>query len=276
MKFGLFTYNFNEHADANLLLNFGIEAEKAGWDGVFLADHLHYKNTIKLISPWIILSGIATRTETIKLGTWVTAVPRRLPWQLAQDLATLDHLSNGRVILGAGLGAPPEDYSDYGTEYDLKQLAKRFDESLDIINGLWGHENFSYEGDVFKINNVNLFPKPVQQPRIPILIAGRWPAKNPIKRGARWDGIMPISKDFPQQIPVDEIQNCIDFFHTSRTSDSPGEVVLIYTKDSPRIEEFLPLCESMGVTWMLFATHPDMNSTQDPLEYIKQGPPKTS
>jgi alkanesulfonate monooxygenase SsuD/methylene tetrahydromethanopterin reductase-like flavin-dependent oxidoreductase (luciferase family) len=87
-----------------------------GWDGVFLADHLIFPppSTIggsveaderwDFPDPWITLAAIASRTERIRLGSWITPVARRQPWQLARDLATLDRLSRGRVILGAGLG----------------------------------------------------------------------------------------------------------------------------------------------------------------------------
>jgi alkanesulfonate monooxygenase SsuD/methylene tetrahydromethanopterin reductase-like flavin-dependent oxidoreductase (luciferase family) len=253
-------------------MEFGIAADQAGWDGVFLADHLHYQNKIKFIDPWIMLAGLATRTKNIKLGTWVAAVPRRQPWQLARDLASLDQLSNGRVILGAGLGVPPEDYTAYGMDYDLKQLAKRFDESLDILDGLWSEGSFSYDGEIYQITDVDLYPKPVQQPRIPILVAGRWPAKNPIKRGARWDGIMPISQGWPNEFSLDDLKACVEFYQNCRGADVPGDVVLMHTKDSPPLDEFIPFCQEIGVTWILFGLWPQAVSIEEHIERIKQGP----
>lgn len=273
MKFGLTIANFDEYADADLLLEFGTEAENAGWDGVFLADHLHYRNEHSMLDPWIVLSGLATGTESIRLGTWVTPVPRRLPWQLARDLATLDHLSDGRVILGAGLGSPPEEYTDYGIEYDPDRLAARLDESLDIIDGLWGDGPFGYDGDVFTITDVDLRPNPVQKPRIPIVVAGRWPAKAPIRRGARWDGIMPIGSDYPRQLPLDELRDCIEYYH-SHCGDDPGEVFLTYSPGSPPVEEFVELCEELGVTWVLFRVRPAEGSIADNLARIREGPPR--
>jgi alkanesulfonate monooxygenase SsuD/methylene tetrahydromethanopterin reductase-like flavin-dependent oxidoreductase (luciferase family) len=274
MKFGLFLANFDDHAQADVLMNFGIAADQAGWDGVFLADHLHYQNKMKFIDPWIMLAGLASRTKNVKLGTWVAAVPRRQPWQLARDLASLDQLSNGRIILGAGLGTPPEDYTAFGMEYDPKQLAKRFDESLDILDGLWSERRFSYDGDIYKISDVDLYPKPMQQPRIPILIAGRWPAKNPIERGARWDGIMPISQNWPKPFSLDEIKSCVEFYQSCRETNAPGDVVVMHSDDSPPLDEFIPFCQEIGVTWILFGLWPQAASIEEYMERIKQGPPK--
>ncbi len=138
----------------------------------------------------ITLAGIATRTEQITLGTWITPVPRRQPWQLARNLATLDQLSDGRVLLGTGLGTGP-DFTHFGREYDQQKLGEAFDEALDIIAGLWHGEPFSYDGDHYTINEAVMLPTPIQQPRIPIVIGGWWPFKAAFHRGARWDGIAP-------------------------------------------------------------------------------------
>jgi alkanesulfonate monooxygenase SsuD/methylene tetrahydromethanopterin reductase-like flavin-dependent oxidoreductase (luciferase family) len=114
-KHGLYLQNspayLGDLADPESMVEYAVAAEEAGWDGVFLADGLTPQ--FPSVDPWITLSGIATRTERLRLGTWVTPIPRRHPWQVAQDLATLDHLSNGRVLLGAGLGNPG-NYTTYG------------------------------------------------------------------------------------------------------------------------------------------------------------------
>lgn len=273
MQFGLIHANFDEYADTDLLIDWGIEAEAAGWDGVFLADHLQHPIASSFMDPWIVLSGLATRTESIKLGSWITPVPRRLPWQLARDLATLDHLSDGRVILGAGLGSPPEDYTDFGIEYDPVQLAKRFDESLEIIDGLWTDGPFSYHGDVFTVTDVDLRPKPIQHPRVPIVTAGRWPSKRPIQRGARWDGIMPIGREFPQQLPIEEIRDCVEYYHSLR-EDDPGDVFIRLSPDSPRLDELVETCEDIGVTWVLLGDIPPVGSKEENLDRIRAGPPR--
>jgi alkanesulfonate monooxygenase SsuD/methylene tetrahydromethanopterin reductase-like flavin-dependent oxidoreductase (luciferase family) len=274
MKYGLFLANIDSHATGDTIVQLGVAADESGWDGVFLADHLHYNNVYRFIDPWIMLAGIAARTKHIKLSTWVTAVPRRQPWQLARDLASLDQLSGGRVILGAGIGAPPEDFTSYGQEYELKRLARRFDESLDILAGLWSENSFSYEGQIYSIDDVNLHPKPLQKPRIPVLIAGRWPAKKPIKRGARWDGIMPVPNDWPRPFSLEEIRDCVETYKLSLESDELGEVVIMHTKESAPLDDFIPFCQEIGVTWILFGLWPQEASVQQHMERIKQGPPR--
>jgi alkanesulfonate monooxygenase SsuD/methylene tetrahydromethanopterin reductase-like flavin-dependent oxidoreductase (luciferase family) len=90
------------------------QAEAAGWDGVFIADAIDLVMGPKApplpwFDPWIVLAAMAMRTERIRIGTLITPVPRRRPWKLARETVTLDHLSNGRLIFGAGLGAAEHD-----------------------------------------------------------------------------------------------------------------------------------------------------------------------
>lgn len=106
LNHGLIILNGGELADAEVLGEFAVEADEAGWDGVFFGDHLIYPRTSNpdeyqdVFDAWITFAGIATRTGDIKLGTWMTPVPRRQPWQLARDLATLDQ-NEGRARSGA-------------------------------------------------------------------------------------------------------------------------------------------------------------------------------
>lgn len=116
-KRGLYLQNYHVYLDElatpGNMVEYAEAAEEAGWDGVVLADGLY--PDFPSINPWMTLSGIATRTSDVTLGTWITPVCRRPLWQLAHDLATLDHLSDGRVLLGAGLGAEG-NYTTFGEE----------------------------------------------------------------------------------------------------------------------------------------------------------------
>ncbi|HYZ97895.1 MAG TPA: LLM class flavin-dependent oxidoreductase, partial [Acidimicrobiales bacterium] len=97
--------------DAATLLDLAVEAERAGWDGVFLWDHLVLQRQLRLDvqDPWVLLGAMAQATERVRLGTLVTPLARRRPWVVAKQLTTLDHLSAGRAVLGVGLGEPPDD-----------------------------------------------------------------------------------------------------------------------------------------------------------------------
>jgi alkanesulfonate monooxygenase SsuD/methylene tetrahydromethanopterin reductase-like flavin-dependent oxidoreductase (luciferase family) len=187
MEHGLWLRNTG-NLDPAALVDRAVTAEAAGWDGVFVSDSLPFA---EYPDPWVLLAGMAARTETIRLGTWVVPVPRRQPWQLAQEVATLDQLSDGRLLFGAGLGND-DDYTAYGRPYDLPALGDRYDEALDVIEGLWGDEPFSYDGEHFSMDAAELEPTPAQEPRVPVLIGCWWPNKKPLHRGARWDGIMPF------------------------------------------------------------------------------------
>jgi alkanesulfonate monooxygenase SsuD/methylene tetrahydromethanopterin reductase-like flavin-dependent oxidoreductase (luciferase family) len=182
--------------DPMQLAELGVEAERAGFDGFFLWDHIVFSNTGEgppIVDPWLVLAVVAARTTRIRLGTMITPVPRRRPWQLAKETTTLDRLSNGRLILGVGIGSPA--YGDFGIFHepaDERVRAELLDEGLDILAGLWSGERFSYQGRHFTLDPVRFTPTPVQRPRIPVWVGGVLPAARPIARAARWDGMVPI------------------------------------------------------------------------------------
>lgn len=281
--------------DPERIVEYAVAAEEAGWDGVFHIDHLVDYTASEpeehgaLNDPWIMWAGVATRTERITLGTSITPVPRRHPWQLAKDLVTLDRLSNGRVLLGAGLGAPWE-FQTFGTEYDQKELARQYDEALEVITGLWSGEPFSYDGDYYTVDEAVMRPRPVQEPRIPIVIGGWWPFKKPFQRGARWDGILPnwpsmhhgatyedaIPDHMREVIPDEpshdeEVREMLEYYHG--ITDDPGEVVMLVTRPSLP-PDFAETCRELGATWLI---HSRLDGDLDPdenLERIREGPPE--
>ena len=109
MQYGVYLPNYGVFGDARRLADLAHEAEKTGWDSFFLWDHIAEYNTstrnpLPLVDPWIALTAIAMQTETMRIGTTVTPIPRRRPWKLARETTTLDRLSNGRLILGVGIG----------------------------------------------------------------------------------------------------------------------------------------------------------------------------
>ena len=142
IKHGIGLIQFNKLADPDIVIEFAVKAEKAGWDGVFLCDHLLFsREPINSISEtWVLLSAIAAKTQKIKIGTYVSPLPRYHPWQFAKITATLDVLSKGRLILGLGIGGPDVEYEAFGGEYNVKTLAEKMEESLEIIQGLWSGE----------------------------------------------------------------------------------------------------------------------------------------
>ncbi|MDP9225611.1 MAG: LLM class flavin-dependent oxidoreductase [Actinomycetota bacterium] len=166
------------------------QAEGAGWDAVFIEDYLVYQSTdAPTYDPWVCLASIALHTRKIRIGTLVTPPSRRRPWKLAAEATSVDHLSNGRLILGVGLGDTTEPgFTAVGEQLEGRVRAEMVDESLAILDGLWRGLPFSFRGEHFTIEDLTLRPPPLQQPRIPIWIGGGWPNAGLRRRLPRWDG----------------------------------------------------------------------------------------
>jgi alkanesulfonate monooxygenase SsuD/methylene tetrahydromethanopterin reductase-like flavin-dependent oxidoreductase (luciferase family) len=185
-----------ECGDPRFLVELAERVEVAGWDGLFLEDYVCYQGdpAEPTCNTWIALAAIATRTERIRLGTEVTPLTRRRPWNVAREAAGIDQLSGGRMILGVGLGDAGEAIGAdaslvrFGEQADAQKRGEMLDEGLEIIAGLWTGEPFSFRGKHFQIEEVTFVPRPVQQPRIPIWIGGGYPNPGPTRRAARWDG----------------------------------------------------------------------------------------
>ena len=168
--------------DPAALIRLGVAAEAAGFDGFFVWDHIVFSNTgdgPPILDPWVVLAAVASRTERIRLGTMITPVPRRRPWQLARQTATLDVLSGGRMILGVGIGSPAYgDFGIFGEPTGERDRAELLDEGLAVLAGLWTGEKFSYRGRHFSVDPVRFTPTPVQRPRIPVWVGGVLPARD--------------------------------------------------------------------------------------------------
>ena len=287
LKHGVVLPNWEVGGDTGRLVEYGVVAEDAGWDGVFLADHLAMGGEDghpDFPDPWITLSGIATRTDEIKLGSWVTPIPRRQPWQLARNLATLDQLSDGRVILGTGLGRS-FDYTTFGESWSPKTLGAKYDEALDVITGLWTGEPFSYDGDHYTVSDTVMKPTPVQEPRIPIIIGGLWPNKKPFQRGGRYDGIFPHYRGdgvLPEEglegivegddvDPEEEVREMLDYYQG--LTDDQGDVFLP-ANPPHRSPEWVDLCKERGVTWLYTRPKDESGEWDLTMERISGGPPE--
>lgn len=280
-------------AEPSDIVDYAVAAENSGWDGVSLIDHLSdYSVTDPadvnpINDPWITLAAVASETSEITLASNITPVPRRQPWQLARNLATVDRLSDGRVLFGAGLGGPME-FRPFGRHYDQPRLAGRYEEALEVMTGLWTGEPFDYDGEHFSIDNVAMRPTPVQDPRIPIVIGGWWPFKGPFRRGARWDGIIPnwpsihcnapyldeIPEHMQEVIPDEpahreEIREMLSYYQD--LTNDPGEIILLGGGQIVT-GEFLEECRDLGMTWLLHHhVEPDDNKEAN-MERIRAGP----
>lgn len=282
MRFGLDMPNFAEFADPETVVSLARDAEAAGWDGFFLWDHINVfgETPVPVADPWVLLAAVAGATRRISLGTMVTPLPRRRPWVLARQTATLDQLSKGRVILGVGLGLPAEtEFEAFGEDPDIRIRAQKLDEGLAILAGLWTGETYEFRGRHYKVDRTRFLPTPVQRPRIPVWVAGTWPKDGPLRRAAAWDGYFPIKMDpnggEEEPITPDEIATMRDRL-TSLRSGRPIDIVVaqevVDTKplDVDRLRAF----ERAGATWYLLGLGTRYVDMAALLDRVRLGPPR--
>ena len=289
MQYGVYIPNFGPFGDARILADLAYEAEEAGWDGFFLWDQVS-KSTLTpavdpMVDPWVALAAIALRTRAIRLGTLVTPLPRRRPWKVARETVSLDHLSAGRLILGVGSGGGYFDFEALGEPSDAKTLAALLDEGLEVLTGLWSGEPYPHEGIAYHIKEAQFLPRPVQSPRIPIWVAAMWPAKAPLRRAARRDGVGPIGRDLPltAMLTPAEMQEIVRLVTSLPGYTTPFEIVhsgLTAGTDAAHDRDVVAAYQQVGVTWWVEKILPERwgSWTDWPLEAmrarIRQGPPE--
>ena len=238
---------FDQLADPRLLVDLARLAESRGWDGLFLWDRITYPPQGRPVAdPWVALSAIAVATETLRIGPMITPLSRRRVQKVARETVTLDHLSNGRLTLGVGLGNP-EDFEPFGEVVDPRERARLLDEGLDRLDGFW-RGGFS--------------PLPVQRPRIPVWVAVKWPNRRPIRRAIRWDGLFPIDVPGPDRLA--------DLAEEIRQARGGPEDPFDLVAETPPGVDVRPW-HAAGATWVLTSIEPQP-SEREIREVIETGP----
>ena len=200
MKHALLVPPVGPFSDPRALVEVAVAAETAGWDGVFVWDHvLRAEPPFEIADPWIALAAIAISTRRVRIGPAVTPLTRRRPIKLARETISLDHLSNGRLTLGLGLGVDTSrELSGFGEVVDARTRGERLGEGAELLCAMWSGETIDYHGQHFVAEQVTVRPRPVQQPRIPLWFAARGQSHKPVRRAASYDGIIPIEVDARQ------------------------------------------------------------------------------
>ncbi|MDX3073256.1 LLM class flavin-dependent oxidoreductase [Streptomyces sp. NPDC088354] len=285
MRFSINLPNFGDFADPRNVAVVALAAEQAGWDGVFVWDHiLHRRHQGRPFGdPWILLTAAALATSRIRLGTLLTPVPRYRPQQLARQVATLDHLSGGRMIFAAGLGGPiDEEYGSFGDATDPRLLAERLDEGLELLGRFWSGEPVNHRGRHYEVRDVTLLPPTVQRPGPPVWIGGFWPRRAPMRRAARWDGAVPLFETARHgQVPdVAEVQELVSYVrkHRSVGVERPFEFVLggATPADAAKARDVIGPLHDAGATWWderQVQSGPDLDRLLPVLRRIEAGPP---
>jgi len=252
-------------------------AEESGWDGCFLGDAIWCED------PMIALAAAAMTTSQIRLGTMVTPVPLRIPWKLASESVALDHLSEGRLILGLGAGAVWMGWQAFPDEVtDNKTRAEMLDETIDILTLLYQRKQVDYEGKHYhlkltQLDEMHYPPKPVQQPRVPLWCVGIWPRKKSMQRIIKCDGVIveKLGADGKtEEVTPDDICEIKAYVHANRTLSTPFDIVLngkvADLGHSQLQDKLLPLIEA-GATWWIDGL---WEATEEmAVERIRRGPP---
>ena len=197
-----------ELADPRVLASLAVAAEKRGWDGFFVWDHIVYRAPVRAVAdPWVALAAVACVTSSLRIGPLITPLARRRVHKVARETVTLDLLSSGRLTLGVGLGGTRNgELEPFGEVVDPIERARLLDQGLDDLVRYWAGE---------------FQPVPVQQPRIPVWVAAVWPHRRPVRRALRWEGVFPIGLPGPEALAelTGEIRE-------SRRADHPFDVVV--------------------------------------------------
>jgi hypothetical protein len=282
MRFALLLPNAGHYADPRRLVDLARRAEDSGWDGVFLWDHLMLDRRLKLplADTWTAVTAILASTRWIRSGPLVAPLAARHPWKIARETVTLDHLSGGRVILGAGLGASDAtDFAAFGDDSGLSERAARLDEALSLIDRLWSGQEISHAGERFQLDRVTFLPVPRQRPRIPVWVAATWPnrSRGPLDRAIRWDGMVPMVRDAagglrgPTEKELTGILAAVGQPAPDWTLAVPGTAP---PADPAWARDQADRYHSAGAAWWLESFDPWSRNPQDARAWAAQGPPR--
>ncbi|MEO5723143.1 MAG: LLM class flavin-dependent oxidoreductase [Ilumatobacteraceae bacterium] len=234
---------YGELADPGLLGDLAVHAEEAGYDGVFIWDHLGRLPAKRLdaVDTTVALTVIAERTQRVRFGALVTPLTRRRPQKFARETVSLDHLSGGRLIVGVGLGVDHSlELSGFGDSNEVKVMAERLDEALEVVAALWSGREVHHRGAHFVAEGVTFTPVPVQQ-RIPVWVGANTARTGPMRRAARWDGVVP-------NCDVDEAARMMSAIEARRGSLDGFDLVAMVRPGSP-----MQPWRELGATWIVDA-----------------------
>lgn len=282
INYGIYISNFGPNWNVNTITELGKIAEEDGWDGFFIWDHI-YANDMpdaNVLDPFIVLAAIASQTKKIRIGTTITPLARRHPWKLARETVSLDHLSNGRFILGVGLGGDSvHEFTNFGLEGDDKIRAEMLDESLEILQGLWSGEKFAYNGKHYQIKETRFLPATVQKPAIPIWVGGNWPNKKPFRRAAKYQGVFPLLANSWDGLAATDYIDILAYIkkHQQKQNKSYDVVFMTnfnYWDKENKFDEMISDYSSNGVNWFVHSIHPWHEGLDNLKQIVKDLPKK--
>lgn len=274
MRYGIVIANLGDYADPRVAVHLSRAAEDAGWEGFFVWDHLGFARGVPSGDTWVILAAVAASTVRLTLGSAVTPLARRRPHVVANALASLDILSGGRVVFGAGLGGVSEEFTAFGDPGDAKERAAMLDEGLAVLDQLLSGRTVTHRGPHYTAEGVSLAPLPLQRPRIPIWIGGEGaPA---LRRAARWDGWLAPATSLDGARTMSKspqrIGEMVDEIRRHRTTEAPFEVAVDGYSEAG--DAALPRAyEEVGATWWLERVDGMRGTPDEVMARVEAGPP---
>lgn len=231
------------------------------------------------VDPTTVLGALAVGTSRVTLGALVTPLARRRPWKVAKEFVTLSSLSEGRAVLGVGLGDPPEEFTAFGESGDPSTRASKLDEGLEVVSALLSGEQVSFRGRHFDVE-ARFLPSVAGGGGAPIWVACRWPSNKtgPLRRAARWGAVFPVSPHFSRTSPLKkpDLQSLLatlrpfldgntdpDLIHAGVTSAHHTDL------DLGLVGEF----QNLGVKWWLEFFTPGETPLSEVRARIEAGPP---
>lgn len=271
MFYGSYVPNFGPFGDVRVLADLAAEAEDAGWDGLFLWDHLQVLEPV--VDVWMAFTAMALRTERLRMGPLVTPLPRRHLAELARQVLTLDDLSGGRLVLGVGAGYPHlPDFAAFGDDRDLRTRAEVLDEGLDVLDRLLSGEAVQHSGPHFQVDCPAFRATPGRS-RVPIWVAASWPAQRPVRRAARWDGVVPVQL-FDLEVAADDLAALASTARGLRTGDAPFDVTCFGRTAGPGDTAAVETAAQAGATWWIEYARMGETTVAEVRERLRLGPPR--
>lgn len=249
-----------------------VRAENAGWNAFFVWEGAYH------VDAWSLLAAMAERTTSIRLGTMLTPLPWRRPWTVAAQAATVDHLSEGRMILAVGTGAAETGRAAADEPADVRIRAELMDEGLRLISTLWSGGR-TFEGRHFTLDLADEPPRelhPIQQPRIPIWVVGAWNRQRSMSRAAAYDAVIPQLLDINDGDFVATFTGMATWV-SSHSKPDGAPVDVIYEGETPADDpsaasERAARWQERGATWWIESRWGQPAPVTD--ERIAAGPPR--
>jgi len=243
--------NVGQFGDLEVLVELAVEAERHGWDGVHLWDHLLFHEPgWPVASPVVAASAIAARTSRVRIFL-TTTLPRRQVQDVAQDAAAIDALSGRRLTLVAVLGSVDREYTDFGLDPSLRHRGKALDERLERLGELWSQWHL---------------------PPVPIWCGGQWPRRVGLRRAARYQGAMPVFEETRNgAVPLATFDEAATFVRG--LAPGPFDVALEGATEGPADAARVAGYAAAGATWWIEALGWWRGDLDAARERIAAGPP---